>query len=209
MAGLRVRSVLLLVAVRVRVLLRARFGLFHSRKPARACLCAASAVPGCCLPLCVSARTLQDVKPFQYLSRCDFLAGHVSVAMSDDAIPFVLQPEEQHTLYLAIRDGDLSTVMELLRTGGQTDDIRQVVNCRPFEALWHAPGPEATCLHLAACCLQVEVVRFLLENGADPEVVANGCKAIDIVDTIDLMAAAREQRPDDVVEVKKLLRTRG
>jgi hypothetical protein len=132
-----------------------------------------------------------------------------ATATAPVAIPFVLQPEEQHTLYIAVRDGDLSTVMELLRTGGQTDDIRQVVNCRPFEALWHAPGPEATCLHLAACCLQVAVVRFLLENGADSEAVANGSKPIDIVDTIDLMAAARKQRPDDVVEVKKLLRARA
>ena len=58
LAGLPERSVMLLVSVRVRMLsAREGFGPFRSRKPARACLCAASTVPGlpCCSPGCLCA----------------------------------------------------------------------------------------------------------------------------------------------------------
>ena len=117
---------------------------------------------------------------------------------------FALEPEQQHALYLAVRDGDVATAASLLTDGGSVD-LRHTVNCSPFDALWHEPGPDATCLHLAACCLQVDMVRFLLSNGANPAAVANGRKAVDCVDTIDLFAAACAQRPGDVAKVKALL----
>ena len=64
---------------------------------------------------------------------------------------------------------------------------------------------EATPLHLAACCLQPHVVRWLLENGADPSTKADGQTAADIIETVDLFASARLQRPEDLAAVKALL----
>ncbi len=116
----------------------------------------------------------------------------------------ILVPEEQHALYLAIRDGDMVRTTSLLKLGGR-GDIAVAANSSPFEALWHEPGPEATPLHLAAACLQPEVVEFLLKNGANPNVRAGGRRPTDVVDSIDLFAPARAQRPQDLVKVKALL----
>jgi Ankyrin repeat len=123
----------------------------------------------------------------------------------------MLSPEEQHRLYLAARDGNVSSTSELLmliaaRTGKQ--DVASVVNTTPFESLWHEPGPDATCLHLAACAIQPILVRWLLDNGADRELKAGGRTASEMVHAFDLFARARLERPEDVEAVEALLGSR-
>ena len=106
-------------------------------------------------------------------------------------------PEEQVALYKALRDGDLATVSSLITTSN--------VNHCPFEALWHQPGPDATALHVAVCCLQPEIVKFLLAAGADASRSAGGYSTVQMIDAFDLFASAREQRPQDAQAVRRLL----
>lgn len=106
-------------------------------------------------------------------------------------------PKEQMTLYKAVRDGNIASVAELLPLAR--------VNERPFEALWHAPGPEATCLHLAVCCVQPDLVAWLLAHGADASLTAGGHSTLAMLEAFDLFAPARLQRPTDVSAVRAIL----
>ena len=106
-------------------------------------------------------------------------------------------PEEQMTLYKAVRDGDIASVAQLLPPAR--------VNERPFEALWHAPGPEATCLHLAVCCVQPALCEWLLAHGADPGLSAGGHSTLAMLEAFDLFEPARVQRPADVAAVRATL----
>ena len=103
------------------------------------------------------------------------------------------------TLYKAVRDGDIARVAELLP--------RARVNERPFEALWHAPGPEATCLHLAVCCVQPALCEWLLAHGADAGLSAGGHSTLAMLEAFDLFEPARVQRPADVAAVRAILET--
>ena len=115
-----------------------------------------------------------------------------------------LSPEEQFELYQGIRDGNIATVRRILFERPVVTGPLSV-DCRPFEALWHDPGPEATPLHLAACCLQPTLVAWLLEQNADKTLVAQGQTALQMIDSFDLFAPARAQRPDDRLAVLALL----
>jgi hypothetical protein len=108
-----------------------------------------------------------------------------------------MQPEAQMNLYKAVRDGNIATVTDLLPVAN--------INDRPFEALWHDPGAEATCLHLAVCCVQPDLVAWLLAHGADPHLTAGGHSTLAMLDAFDLFAPARLQRPADVAKVRAML----
>lgn len=108
-------------------------------------------------------------------------------------------PEEQVELYRAVRDNNIETIKSLFSA-----EIN--INCRPFEALWHEPGPEATVLHLAACCIQPDVVEYLLARGADRNIEVAGLKPVDVAIKYELFEPARIQRPQDVERVIQLLR---
>lgn len=86
-----------------------------------------------------------------------------------------LSPETQYELYLAVRDGDIAKVIEIMRWNASEPytSIGLNVNSRPFETLWHPPGSDSTILHLACCCLQYDLVLFLLKSGANPFLKAN------------------------------------
>jgi len=108
-----------------------------------------------------------------------------------------LSPEDQHVLYKAVRDGDVASVTKTVP--------KDYINQAPFETLWHDPGPEATCLHLAVCCVQPEMVAHLLACGADPTIGAGGHTTMSMLNAFELFAPARELRPDDVRAVQRLL----
>ncbi len=112
-----------------------------------------------------------------------------------------MTPEEQFDLYKFIRDGDVLNVKRILLE--RSDPLP--VDFRPFESLWHEPGPDATPLHLAACCIQPSLVAWLLENGADPNLKAHDKTAFEMIDLFELFAPARLTRPDDRLAVIKLL----
>jgi hypothetical protein len=116
----------------------------------------------------------------------------------------LFSPEEQYELYLAIRDGNITQVELIFQK--KNKNIIEVINNRPFDGLWHEPGPEATCLHLAVCCLQVDLVEWLLRHGADPNILANGCKPLEMIEAYDLFAPVRALRPQDIAKIKLLLR---
>ncbi len=109
----------------------------------------------------------------------------------------MLAPEDQHILYLAVRDGDISTIESFINQIG--------IDCQPFEALWHEPGPEATCLHLAVCCCQYETVKYLLSKNANIDLKANGKTALEMIESYDLFEPTRVQNPENVDRIKKLL----
>jgi HAD superfamily hydrolase (TIGR01549 family) len=112
-----------------------------------------------------------------------------------------MNAELQHELYVAVRDGDVARVETLVAK------IEGGVNARPFEALWHAPGAEATCLHLAACCARPHVAAWLVSHGANPLLrMRDGKTPLDCVGAFDLFAPALVGRPDDVAAVRSLLR---
>jgi len=110
---------------------------------------------------------------------------------------WLLSPEDQHLLYKAVRDGNVPVVAAMLP--------KACINQAPFEALWHEPGPEATCLHLAVCCVQPEMVAHLLACGADPCIRAGGHTCKSMLTAFDLFAPARELRPEDVQAVLLML----
>ena len=116
----------------------------------------------------------------------------------------MLEPEEQHALYKAVRDGDIVLATPLLKKAGG-GDLSAGINSKPFDALWHEPGPECTPLHLAAACLQIKMVEFLTANGANVKSEANGRKPIDVVESIDLFAQARAEHPELITKVKEML----
>ncbi len=105
--------------------------------------------------------------------------------------------EDQVLLYKALRDGDVTVVDNLLPVA--------CINTRPFEALWHAPGAEATCLHVAVCCLQVQMVQWLLDHGADPNMSGDGKSTLDMLTCYELFEGARVARPADVIAIRDLL----
>ena len=115
-----------------------------------------------------------------------------------------LPPEEQVQLYQSIRDGDVDAVQRMMLQRL----VPLPIDSRPFDALWHDPGPEATPLHLAACCLRPALVGWLLEQGADVSLTAQGRDALQMVDAFDLFAPARAQRPSDRLDVLVLLQQR-
>lgn len=123
-------------------------------------------------------------------------------------------------MYIAVRDGDVATTQRLLldeamrvdkaadkalSTAGDKEKVCSVINICFFDALWHEPGPEATCLHLAACAVRPELVAWLLTHGADAAKEAGGKTALQMLEAFELFAPARAQRPDDVDKVRALL----
>ena len=119
-----------------------------------------------------------------------------------------LSPEEQFDLYKCIRDGDIVNVQRIMMLERPPDlegPLPIQIDCRVFESLWHEPGPEATPLHLAACCLRPSLVAWLLEKGADRNLKAQDKTALQMVDAFELFAPARLQRPDDRLAVINLL----
>jgi hypothetical protein len=117
-----------------------------------------------------------------------------------------LGPEEQYKLYIAVRDGSIDAVTRLLGLGaGPESEDSAACNSRPFESLWHEPGPEATVLHLAVCCVQAELVAFLLAHGADPSLSAGGKSSLDQLEAYPLFEPARMTRPQDVLRIRELL----
>ena len=68
---------------------------------------------------------------------------HVDAVMST-SVAFLLEPEQQHVLELAVRDYNSTVVTELFSAGAGTKDFQPVVDCQPFEALCHQPGPEVS-----------------------------------------------------------------
>ena len=114
-----------------------------------------------------------------------------------------MTPEIQYNLYIAIRDGDIPRISSLLHLDGSGEPLD--VNCRPFESLWHEPGPESTCLHLAACAIRADVVSFLLEHGADKTSTATGKTPREVVTAYDLFAPARIEREKEVERILELL----
>lgn len=116
----------------------------------------------------------------------------------------IFSPEQQVIIYKAVRDGNINELREILQIDEQ-QSTRYDINCRPFDSLWHDPGNESTLLHLACCCIQYEMVKFLLDLGADPTVTAQGLRPIDVVDKYDLFESARLLRASDVVKIKNLL----
>ncbi len=92
----------------------------------------------------------------------------------------VFSPEDQYKLYVAVRDGDIALVASLLQLESP-DSHKLDINGRYFESLWHEPGEEATILHLAACCIQLELVQWLLDHGANPNIKASNYTVLDVV----------------------------
>ncbi len=120
-----------------------------------------------------------------------------SVAMSKATVT-PLSPEDQVLLYKALRDGDVAFVAGILTA--------ERINTCPFEALWHAPGAEATSLHVAVCCVQPAMVQWLLDHGADPTVSGGGKTTLEMLTCYDLFEAARVSRPGDVVAIRDMLK---
>jgi hypothetical protein len=120
-----------------------------------------------------------------------------------------LGPEEQYELYISVRDGNIEAVSRLLGLGAQAEGgDAAACNSRPFESLWHEPGQEATVLHLAVCCVQAELVAFLLAHGADPSLSAGGKSSLDQLEAYPLFEPARIARPQDVLRIRELLSER-
>ncbi len=124
-----------------------------------------------------------------------------------------LTPEEQFDLYKCIRDGDIANVQRIMMlerlpdtdTEPQSQPQPRPIDHRVFESLWHDPGPDATPLHLAVCCLRPSLVAWLLDKGADPNLKAQDKTALQMVDAFELFAPARMQRPEDRLAVIELL----
>ncbi len=127
--------------------------------------------------------------------------------MHQDQSEFELDPENQFVLYKAIRDGDIVSLKNVLnfQNDMSKDNIERRVNCRPFSALWHEPGPECTLLHLAVCCVQVEVVKFLIDHGADPYSLASDLTPLQVIDKYDLFLPARMEKAKELQDIKQIL----
>lgn len=116
----------------------------------------------------------------------------------------MLNAEDQVILYRAIRDGDCEMVKATLRLSVPNQSYEKA-NCRPFESLWHEPGPEATPLHLAVCCIQYEVASMLILHGADRSLKASGLTAFDMIEKYELFEPARVTNPTELERLKLLL----
>lgn len=110
----------------------------------------------------------------------------------------MLSPEDQYKLYIAIRDGTLEIIEKFVV---DMDDI----NSPPFDSLWHDPGNESTLLHLASCCIQLKVVEFLLKQGANPLICAQGLTSIDVLEKYELFMPTRIQKANEVIQIRKIL----
>lgn len=77
-------------------------------------------------------------------------------------------------------DGDLDLVTSLLQAGVDID----------------APGRNCNPLHAAIENMEVEVVRYLLESGADTEFECYGMKALHHAIEIEIDAATQANKPD-------------
>ena len=71
--------------------------------------------------------------------------------------------------------------------------------------LWHEPGPQATMLHLACCCIQPAMVEWLLENGADMDVELFGLATVDLIDAFGLFSSTRALKPQEAQQIRDML----
>lgn len=150
-----------------------------------------------------------------YLTATNFIGYYLLFEISQHLLLFAtsyhhempnLGPEQQYELYIAVRDGNIAVVTQILGLGaGSSENDAAACNSRPFEALWHEPGPEATVLHLAACCIQADLVAFLLDHGADPALTAAGKSTVEQLEAYPLFEPARITRPGDVQRIREML----
>ena len=114
----------------------------------------------------------------------------------------IFSPEAQYLIYLACRDGDINSITNFFHLNNEN---KINLNIKPFDSLWHEPGNESSLLHLASCCIQVELVEFLLKNGSNPLNKANGLTCLDILEKYELFEPARLKNFDGVEKIRFLL----